>query len=172
MFKYIKIGKALKSVRSNGAMVASIYGDFVEDTINSKAIFIEIDGLNVPFFIEDIECEGNICYIKLEEFDSPEEVKKYNNSEICLRESDINWNSKQINSISDKSNFEGFEIYDINSKTSCIIESTEQFPQKLMAKTTPSEDNKTFFIPLIQEFIIDVDYINKKITMSLPEGLL
>ena len=172
MFKYIKIGNTLKSVHSSGEMVTSIQADFVEDAINSKAIFLEIDGLNVPFFVENIECNGNICYIKFEEFNTPEEVRKYNNVALSLRESDVNWKSKSKNSITNKSDFSGFEIIDTNTGKVLDIESTEQFPQQLMSKAISREDKKEYFIPLIEEFIEDIDYANKKITVSLPDGLI
>jgi len=172
LFKYIKIGRILKPVHSDGEMVAAIQPGFVKDAINSKAIFIEIDGLNVPFFIEKIECDGDLCYIKFEEFNTPENVRKYNNVALSLRESDVNWKSKSKNSITDQSDFSEFEIIDTNTGKVLDIESTEQFPQQLMSKAISREDKKEYFIPLIEEFIEDIDYVNKKIIVSLPDGLI
>jgi len=172
LFKYIKIGRILKPVHSDGELVAAIQPGFVEDAINSKAIFIEIDGLNVPFFIEKIECDGDICYIKFEEFNNPEDVRKYNNTDLSLRESDIDWKSKSKNSITGLADFSGFEIIDTNTNTVLKVEAIEQFPQQLMAKATSMANQREYFIPLVEEFIEDIDYVNKKITVSLPDGLI
>ena len=173
MFKYVNIGKILKSHHSNGELVATINHDFIEDMHKAKAIFIEIDGLNVPFFIEQIDCDDTVCTIKFEEFNRPEDVKKYNNSILSLRETDIDWQTKpQQPSLSNYSDFVDFEIFDTNSKNKLIIESIEQFPHQLMAKTISDKDKTDIFIPLIPEFIEEVDYVNKIITMSLPEGMI
>ncbi len=173
MFKYINIGKILKSHHSNGELVATINHDFIEDIRKAKAIFIEIDGLNVPFFIEQIDCDETVCNIKFEEFNRPEDVKKYNNSILSLRETDIDWQTKsQQPSFSNYSDFINFEIYDLNTKNKLTIESIEQFPHQLMAKAIANKDKTEAFIPLIPEFIENIDYINKIITMSLPDGMI
>lgn len=171
MFKYTEIGKILKSIHSDGEMITSIQIDFIDDIQASKAIFIEIDGLNIPFFIENIECEKDLCYIKLEEFSNPEDVKTYNNSIISLRETDINWESKSKNKITNNNEFIGFSIFDLNSEQTYIIEDIEQFPHQLMAKIKSDNKKNELFIPLIEEFIESINLPEKKITMSLPEGI-
>jgi len=173
LFKYINIGKILKSHHSNGELLATINRDFQDDILKAKAIFIEIDGLNVPFFIEQIDCDDGICTIKFEEFNRPEDVKKYNNSILSLREIDVDWKTKsQQPSLSNYSDFVNFEIFDSNTNNKLTIESIEQFPHQLMAKAIANKDKTEVFIPLIPEFIENVDYINKKITMSLPDGMI
>ncbi|HHH54131.1 MAG TPA: hypothetical protein ENK91_10765 [Bacteroidetes bacterium] len=169
MFKYIKIGELLKPFKTDGEFIAAIDELFSEDLLNSNAIFIKENGLEVPFFIEYIEYDDELYYIKIEEFDSPEKVKKYNSSNIYLRECDISNPDKLTHPIN-KGEFEGFSIYDKNSGKKHQILRIEEYPQQLMAII--EEGGSEHLIPLVEDFIESIDYSNNSINMNLPLNLI
>ncbi len=171
MFNYIEIGEILKPFRAEGELLAVVEDKFKADTANAKAIFIETNGLKVPFFIEKIESDGEVFYIKFEEFSGPEEIKKYNGLKIFLRDSDLSFPIDQLyDNDEDKLNLTGFHIVDHNSDQSFEIIRTEQYPQQLMAIIL--KDGQEKLIPLVEEFILEIDENNKQIIMKLPENLI
>jgi 16S rRNA processing protein RimM len=171
MFKYHTIGEILKPYQSKGELIAVIDVNFIDDVENSKAIFIEIDGLPVPFFVEAIEFDKDLSYVKFEEFSNPEDIKKYNGKKLKLRQIDINWENKNTTLSKSNQNLDGFSIIDIETNEKLIIKKIEEFPQQLMA-TAVDKDKVIKFIPLVEAFIDKIDIQNKTIYMILPIGLL
>jgi len=175
VFKYQEVGKILKPYQSKGHLIALILEPYADDVLNSKALFLDIDGLNIPFFIEEIEVNEDLFTIKFEEFTNPEDIKKHNGLKISLRHIDIDWdNKKDIDSIED-SKFLNYQICDTSTNTSYNIKNIEQFPHQLMAQVYSVKDTNEeyeIFIPLIEEFIEDIDDENNVINMKLPEGLV
>ncbi len=170
MFNYIEIGEILKPFRAEGELLAVVEDRFKDDTKKVKAIFIETNGLKVPFFIEEIESDGEVFYIKFEEFSGPEEIKKYNGLKLFLRDSDLSFPVDQYNDDDEKTDWTGFLINDKNTNQSFEILRIEQYPQQLMAIVIKDDQEK--LIPLVEEFILEIDENNKKILMNLPENLI
>lgn len=176
MFKYHEVGKILKPYQSKGQLLAEIYDSFSDDILNTKAIFLNIDGINIPFFIETISMVDDLYLIKFEEFSSPEDIKEHNGIILSLRQRDIDWDNKEnnISSIS-QDQFLDYSIVDLNTNAKFIINSIEQFPHQLMAITYPIDDTtkeNEVFIPLIEEFIDTINIEDKTITMNLPDGMV
>jgi len=169
MFKYIKIGEILKPFRTTGELLAVIEDRFKPDAEKAKAIFIETNGLKIPFFIEYIESDEELYYIKFEEFSGPEEIKKYNGAKLFLRDTDISDNQEQT-AEDQEINLSEFCITDINSGRSFQILRTEQYPQQLMAVVLKDDQEK--LIPLVNELIIEINEEKKVISMDLPENLV
>jgi hypothetical protein len=64
---------------------------------------------------------------------------------------------------------EGVSVSDVEGEIA-MIEEVASFPQQEMAYVMYQD--RTILIPLNDEFILDVDKENKKVTMSLPNGIL
>ena len=169
MFKYEVIGRILKPFRNNGTLLAILDSGFEKDISKAKAIFIRVKGQPVPYFIESLEFEKELAYIKFEEFNGPEEIKLLNGSDLLLRDIDIKLKKKkQIKGFS-LTDIEEFLISDKTSGKTARIISIEQFPQQLMAEVAIGESK--VFIPLIENFITDINIDKKLIKMTLPEGI-
>ena len=167
MFKYIEIGEILKPYKTKGELIAAIKPAFYEDVARAKAIFLLLNGSHVPFFIESVDCQQKTCYIKFEEFGNPEDVKQMNGVKLYLRECDVNWQTKSEKKEID---FSGYMIIDKNSGKRLQILRIEQYPQQIMAVATT--ETSQYLIPLVYQFILDIDTEAKVITMQLPSGLV
>jgi len=167
MFKYVEIGRILKPFRTKGELLALVDPVYHGDVEKAKAVFLDINGSIVPFFIENIECHKDTCNIKFEEFSNPEEVKRVNGVNLYLRECDIDWNSKTQEAGID---FTGFMILDHASGKRLQIEEVREFPQQLMA--IAYEGDKEYLIPLNEHFILHIDPEAKLIEMDLPQGIV
>lgn len=169
MFTYFQIGRILKPFRNDGTLLALFEQGFEEDIKKAKAIFIRIKGQPVPFFIASLEFDNDLGYIKFEEFNGPEEIKILNGADLLLRDIDIKRKKKKNISGYELDDLTDFIISDKTSGKKAKIISVEQFPQQLMAMT--EMENTSFYIPLIENFITDIDIKKKIIKMTLPEGI-
>ncbi|MGE5356559.1 MAG: ribosome maturation factor RimM [Deltaproteobacteria bacterium] len=170
ILKYENIGRILKPFRNDGTLLALIDQQYNKDILKAKAIFIRINGHAVPFFPESIDVEDDLAYIKFEEFCGPEEVKPFNGSEILLRDTDIKNLKNKKNTSFNYNDLNGFIIDDATSGKQINITSIEQFPQQLMI--IGAIDNNEVYIPLVENFIIEINIEKKRIKMNLPEGIL
>lgn len=169
MNKYYEIGEILKPVQSKGELLATVKTEYIDDALKSPVLFLGLDGLDVPFFIETIEYENELFYIKFEEFSHPEDVKKYNGIKLKLRHIDINWDTKKTSYPLDEEFLSGYTIIDKTSGNTAKIQNIEQFPFQLMA--TVEINGKSHLIPITEELIDNIDDENKILKMTLSEGI-
>ena len=79
--------KVLKSYGTAGAVIIGRDGEVLEDIRKNEPVFIDFDGLPVPFFIESIEPKGGRYLVKLEDIDSLAAAEEIVGREVRLTES-------------------------------------------------------------------------------------
>ena len=169
MFRYKSIGRVLKPFKNSGEMLAALDPLYFDDLVECKAIFLQVNGLEVPFFLESMELDSETSYLKVEEFSSPEEVKPFNGKDIFLRVSDIKRASLDHEIPELNSSLKGFVIVDKNSGNKYKIENIEEYPEQLMALVMVGGEES--MVPLVEEWILDINPDDASILMDLPEGL-
>ena len=88
MEKYTSIGFTKKCHGVKGELKVIVEEKYLEDFINTTAIFLMIKGKPVPFFVEKIR-SGNDLILKLEDIDSKETAHPLNSKEIFLPSNQI-----------------------------------------------------------------------------------
>ncbi len=164
--KLIEIGKIGKSHGLKGALKVKIQEEYLEDFKTVGIVFININGMNIPHFIENTQ--SNYSIIKFEDVDDKESANILYHKSISMQESDIQFYTKK-----ERGQFglyEGFTIHDENLGIIGIINKIEEYPQQEMAFIDYKNEER--MIPLHQDFIIEINEKEQKITMNLPEGLL
>jgi 16S rRNA processing protein RimM len=169
MLKYETVGRILKPFKYDGTLIALIDPDYSKDIKKVKSIFIKIKGQPVPFFIEKLDIENELVYIKFEEFNGPEDVKPFNSYEILLRDSDIKKSDKKKIPVFNYKDLLDFLIIDKTSGNRTRIKDLEQFPQQIMAIVFFNESD--VYLPLVESFIEQIDIDKREIIMNLPEGI-
>ncbi len=76
--------KVLKSYGTAGAVIIGRSGDVLGELREDEPVFIEFDGLPVPFFIETLEPKGGRYVVKFEDIDSLEAAEEIVGREIRL----------------------------------------------------------------------------------------
>jgi len=170
MFEYVAIGRVLKPFRQSGEILVQLEARFITDIKECKAVFLKINGLQVPFFVEYAELDPDTGIIKLEELNSPEEIKPFNGEEIFLRKEDLTVDPEDPHPATELVTLTGYMIVDVHSGLQLSIESVEEYPQQLMAVV--SHNGKECLIPLAEELILGIDPSTRTISMELPGGLL
>jgi 16S rRNA processing protein RimM len=170
MSEFIRIGRTQKAHGIKGELKLNIEEHFIDDLFETEAVFIELKGQKVPYFVEEIQ-EGNMMLMKLEAVDTRNEAEQLMHKDLYMRREDITISDELINSGGMHYKYlEGFTIFDNEAGEIAVIEEVAEFPQQEMAYITYLK--KTVLIPLNEELILEVDRDKKTLLMNLPEGLL
>jgi 16S rRNA processing protein RimM len=170
MNEFVKVGKTQKAHGIKGELKLHVEDHFIDDLFETEALFVEIKGQKIPYFIENLQ-EGNALILKLEGVDTRTESEQLMHKDVYMNRDDISLSDEIIASEGLVYKFtEGFKIVDILYGEIAEIEEVVEFPQQEMAYVTYK--NKTLLLPLHPNFVVEVDRENKILTMNLPEGLL
>lgn len=133
-------------------------------------MIVDIEGLFVPFYTESVRNKGNISYlVKLEGIASEKEASQFVNQEIFMLTKDRDkWLDNDEFYID---SFIGYEVVD-NEKDNMIgkIIGIDDTTDNVLFQIKKGDE--TILIPVVDEFIVDVDEENMVIKMKLPEGLV
>ncbi len=163
-----KIGVFNKPHGIHGELSFS-FTDDVFDRVECDYLICLLDGILVPFFLEEYRFRSDsTALVKLEGVDSAERARFFTNIEVYF--------PKAVAAESTKSDelswefFVGFQVEDtIHGSLGEIIEVDTSTINTLFV--IDREDDE-LLIPAQEEFIEGVDQERKIITVSLPEGLL
>ena len=158
-----KIGYIAKPHGIAGNIILRLNGNFADEIEPGEPLFVEFDGTLVPFFIEEITPQENRAIVKLEFINSEPEASKLSSKSVFspLRVSEI--------SLDNASLFESFSINDKNSGKEGEI--LEYIPDELNPLFKTVFNEKEFLIPVLSDFILDIDKENKIISTPYPNFL-
>jgi len=134
-----------------------------------KIVFFYVDGTPVPFWLEEIRNDARI-FFRFEEITTPEAARMLSHKPFFADRSRLP--KKIIQALEESLEADaltGFILEDVQSQREAVIESVEEYPSQLMAEVML--DDKKIMIPLHPDFIVKIDKKNKRIKVSLPEGL-
>jgi 16S rRNA processing protein RimM len=138
--------------------------EFIEP---EESIFVEINGLLIPFFISEITPKGNMAVIHLKRVDSLDEAKKLVGKNIFMLTSSLP--HKQLESELNPNIFTGFEFIDQKSNMQGkILEYIDNPNNPLFLVISGT---KEFLIPAHPEIILEADMDKRIIKTELPEGI-
>ncbi len=158
-----QIGKLGKTHGVKGE-VSFLFDDDVFDRVDANYLILKIDGLLVPFFIEEYRFRSDAnAIMKFEDIDTQEQARELTGCEVYfpreLADGDdtITW-----------ATIVGFDLIDnASGKSVGRIASIDDTTLNILFEL---EDGK--LIPASEELITDVDKKNKTITINIPDGLL
>ena len=159
-----KIGKLGKAHGIKGE-ISFLFDDDVFDRMDADYLVLDIDGILVPFFIEEyrFKTDSN-ALMKFESIDSQEQARDLTGCDVFFprdmvneEEGDLSWAS-----------LVGFDLVDAETgKTIGKISSIDDATINILFEL---EDGK--LIPASEELITDVDTKKQQIIINLPEGIL
>jgi 16S rRNA processing protein RimM len=170
MIYLIEAGHSYKVHGVKGELFVSFEPRFKKQILKSGVVFIRIEGNNVPFFIESVRGDEELI-IKFKEVDNPETARELSNKPIYIDDHGMQVSNKSPDTVEeDESTLLHFQIEDIASGFTGRIKSIEEFPGQLMALI--ENDTKEFMMPIHEDWIVEIDQVNKRMRVNLPEGLL
>jgi len=164
---YFKIGKLVATYGLKGEVILKHSLGKKTSLKNLEAFFIE-EKTNtfLPYFIESARLKNEKeTYVKLESIDSKEAAHKLIQSEIWLLENDFKKFADSAAPIS----LLGFTMVNENDELGEILEVIEQ-PHQVLCKIL--FNNNEMLIPVHQDSLKKIDKKNRKVFVTLPDGLL
>ena len=162
------LGKITKPHGLKGEVTIWLDVDVPENYIGLDGLFLEIKGQLVPYIIEELQVRGKKSIVKFEDINSIEATETIIDAEAYLP-------IKKLPKLKGKQFYYheviGYQIIDNNSQKDlgelkAIYESTGQ---DLFAV----DINETeVLIPIIDNFLDTIDHSEKRIHVTLPDGLL
>ena len=159
-YKIGRIGKA-HGVRGE---LSFLFTDDVFDRADAEYLILEVDGILVPFFMEEYRFRSDsLALVKFCDIDTQQRASELTNCDVwflrCLTPDDEEPTLAGL---------VGFEIVEAGTgKSVGHIAAIDDTTVNLLFEL---EDGT--LIPANDELITDIDTSGKRITMSIPEGLL
>ena len=160
-----KIGRIGKAHGVKGE-VAFNFDDDVFDRVEAEYLILEVDGILVPFFMEEYRFRSdNTALVKFEDIDTQERARELTHCDVFFPRNLAEDNEEEVLTYSF---LVGFDIVDASTgKKTGTIASADDSTLNILFEL---EDGR--LIPASEELITDIDKENKTITIALPEGIL
>ena len=163
-----KIGSLTRTHGVRGE-VAFQFTDDVWDRVEADYLFLRLDGLLGPFFLEEWRFRSdNVALLKFEDIDSADDARRIVGTEVYfpkdltpedLDEEELEWQ-----------HFTGFEVWQDDSLLGTVTSVLDQTANVLLVVTTP--DDRELLIPAHEDFILEADHRQRRLLVSVPEELL
>jgi 16S rRNA processing protein RimM len=165
--QYFSVGKFVAAFGLKGELILSHSLGKGRGLRTLEVLFLENrkDGF-LPYFIEEIRAKGAAeAYLKLEGVDTPEQARLLNQKEVWLREADFTRLATKAAPVS----LLGYHLIDGEEDLGEVVEVIEQ-PMQVLCKLIIRD--REVLIPLHKETMGRLDKENKRLYVTLPEGLL
>lgn len=159
-----KIGRVGKTHGIHGELQVQIDDD-VFDRVNAEYLILRIDGILVPFFMEEYRFKSDdIALVKFCDIDSNEEARRLTGCEVFFQramadaeEHDLTYAELVGYSLADSSDGK------IVGEIAYVDDATENILFELSDGT---------LLPAAEELIVEIDAERRVISMIIPEGLI
>lgn len=144
------------------------FTDDIFDRVDCDYLVCLLDGIFVPFFIEEYRFRSETtALIKLEGVDTAERGRMFTNTDVYFP---VKWAEEQEEGNLTWSYFVGFLVQTVDGDT--LGEIVEIDDATLNILFVVNHESKELLIPAQEEFITEIDQMHKVLTVNLPEGLL
>jgi 16S rRNA processing protein RimM len=131
------------------------------------AVFVELKGLLIPYFVENIRLKNNHAVVKFQDVQA-DNVQPLIGAKLYLPLAalpKLSGNQFYFHEVI------GFSMNDVNYGAIGILENVmDNGPQAIFQIKHPS--GKEILIPILDEFIAEVNRENRSITTRAPDGLI
>lgn len=167
----LKIARVLKSNGTEGGLLVSFRDIFPEDLKTTEPVFIEFDGLPVPFFFNSFAKKGtNRAVVTLTGIKTLADAEEVVGKDIFARPDAIDEydNGDEELTLDD---LIGWDLLDENDEKIGEITDYEDIPGNpcLYVKT---QDGQQAMLPFHEDLVIGIDEEAESVSMRVPDGLL
>lgn len=164
-----RIGIINKPHGVKGEVSFTFTDDVFDRTDECNYLVLLLDGILVPFFIEEYRFRSDdVALIKFEGIDTAERARMLTNVEVYFPK-------KYVDNISDDipswNFFVGFKVEDVlHGYLGEIIDVDDATMNVLFV--IEKKDGEELLLPAHEEFIVDLDKKKRILKVNIPEGLL
>lgn len=148
--------------------VSFTFSDDIFDRADCDYLVLLLDGIFVPFFIEEYRFKSsNVALVKFEGVDTAEKARMFTNVEVYFP---IRYAEEDGDAALPWNIFEGFKVIDKNHGFLGEIVGVDDSTINVLFVI--EKEGKELLLPAHEEFILDVDRGNKAVHVDVPDGLL
>ena len=160
------LGKIVSKFSFKGEILLKLDSDEI-DFKKLKTIFLEIDGAIIPYSIDNIKLhKSSLLRIRFENINNEEKANKIIKIKTYLPIKDLpklNGNKFYYHEITN------FMVLDLTlGEIGKVLKVNDQTSQPIIVVIN---NNSEIMIPLVDDFLIDINRDKKTLTFNLPEGL-
>ena len=163
------VGSFLKPHGIKGEIAAELDID-CEDVDNLTCIICEMEGIFVPFFINNARSKGrDTVLLTVDGVKDEKEAAMFTGKTIYALSSEVE--QEGIGEGMYVTDLAGFTVDAEGAGTIGIIDYVDDSTANILF-VVKDKDGETVYIPAAEEFITGLDLDDKTVTMRLPDGLL
>jgi 16S rRNA processing protein RimM len=165
----LQVARVLKSNGTEGEVLVGFRGISPEDLNVKEPVFIEFDGLPVPFFIESFTRKGsNRAITRLTGVKNLADAEELAGKDVFAVKEAID--SGEDEDFLSPDELTGWTLLDADNRTVGEISGYEDIPGNLCVYVETADGQA--MIPLHEDLILSVDENSRTITVAVPDGLL
>lgn len=163
----IKIGQFNKPHGLSGEL-SFTFTDDIFDRTECPYVVCEVDGIFVPFFLEEYRFRtDSTALMKLIDIDSAEDARMFTNLEVFFPKSYVHEDEAM------QGGKDFFLNYTVMEEThGCLGRIEEVDDSTANVLFVIDHDGEQLLVPAVDEFVTNIDEKKKVIYMKLPEGLI
>ncbi len=143
--------------------VTFAYTDDLWERADAEYLFVRVDGLLVPFFLNEYRLRGDAsALLKLQDVDTPETARELCGAEVCLPRSLRPEGEDETQGLDQ---LLGFTLRDEERGDIGVIDGVDESTQNALFAVG------ALLVPAAEELISGIDHEARIVTMRLPEGL-
>ena len=161
----VRIGKIVKTHGINGEVLIKFEAGKTPAN-ESKPVFLDFEGIQVPFFIESLRSPIDTdWFVAFEEINDKTKAEKLLGCTVYVHQDNLNMNDDEflLDSLI------GYEVIDKHIGHVGILSHIQKGAQNLMIIDNNGED---IYIPFVEDYLVEINPDKKQIIVETPDGLL
>lgn len=168
------VGKVNKTHGVDGELSVSFFDEAVMEVIEPDTCLIfDIDGIYVPFFADTVRSRSSeTLLISLDGENKRESVADFVGKSVYMLKTDIPESIEDENGGLYAGQLIGYEAVDTEGNLIGIIDDIDDHEDNPLFVIKQAEGTAKVYVPIVDDFITDIDTDKHRIELDLPDGLL
>ncbi len=165
----VRIGKLHKTHGVKGE-ITLVFEKPEYASIETDCYFIEIDGIGVPFFVEEARVASNVSLrVKFENVSDKNKASRFSNASVYIEREKLK--IPEADEFSDWDFFVGYKVVDNESDELGEIVAVDSATINVLFLVENTQNGVKYMIPATADFVVQIQHAERVIYVALPEGL-
>ncbi|MBQ4475916.1 MAG: 16S rRNA processing protein RimM [Bacteroidales bacterium] len=163
----VEIALVAKTYGLNGHLSLKFDSSFSDDLLDEEIpVFLLIEGIPVPFFVEEYKNSGGYVATKFRYIDGAETAEKYVGCKVLVFADDV----LDDEEYDEEMDLIGYKVFDAHHGYVGEIADFNLIPGNPVFET--DFNGKTIIIPYTEEIVVDINDDKQEVYIDAPEGLI
>jgi len=150
--------------------ISFTFTDDIFDRVDCDYLICQLDGILVPFFLEEYRFRSDTtALVKFEGVDTSEKARMFTNVSVFFPKKYLD-EVEETDDIPTWNYFVGFRVVDVNHGDLGEIVAVDDSTMNVLFAL--EKDGEELLLPAHEEFILQLDKKQRLLTVQVPEGLI